>query len=117
MTIRRKVIALQESSEALTESFNGGQYRDLHGVDRGFRQREDRFLRADIGRPNHRDMLAGVLHHHWRRAFVLAREWRIGREEFTAVALDTAAGRGIDVDRRLSNRRGSETPIFLLGDG
>src|SRR5258705_5981426 len=113
MTIRRKVIALQESSEALTESFNGGQYRDLHGVDRGFRQREDRFLRADIGRPNHRDMLAGVLHHHWRRAFVLAREWRIGREEINAVDLDSAAGPDIDGERRLANRLGIEAAVFL----
>src|SRR5258706_14182436 len=112
MTIRRKVIALQESSEALTESFNGGQYRDLHRVDRGFRQREDRFLRTDIGRPNHRDMLAGVLHHHWRRAFVLSREWRIGREEFNAVALDSAAGRDMDGGRRLANRLGNETAVF-----
>src|SRR2546430_13110203 len=32
------------------------------GVDRRFRQWEDRVLRADIGWPNHRDMFAGVLH-------------------------------------------------------
>src|SRR3982074_2917704 len=63
------------------------EHRGLGGGDRRFGQRENRVLGAYIGRPDHRDMLASVLHHHRRRALVLARERRVRREEFNGAAL------------------------------
>jgi len=46
----------------LAEALDADHLR-LGGVDRRFRERENRILRPDIARPNHRDMFAGILHH------------------------------------------------------
>src|SRR5262245_31415628 len=57
----------------------------LRGVDRRFRQREHRILRADVGRPDHRDTLGVVLHDDRGRALVLAGHGCVRREEFHAI--------------------------------
>src|SRR5215510_7578571 len=88
-----------------------------HGVDRRGGQRQDRLLGLDVGGPNDGDMLAGILHHHRRRALVLAGELRSRRVELHPVTLNGAAGRDIDVERGLAHRLGVEAAILLLGDG
>src|SRR5260370_19877784 len=87
-----------------------------HGVDRGGGQRQDRLLGLDVVGPDHSDMLAGILHDHGRRSFVLTGELRPRGIELDAVALNRAARSDVDVERGFAHRLRVEAAIFFLRD-
>src|SRR5205823_9542443 len=75
-----------------------------HGVRRRARQRQHGFCGADRRGPYHLGAVLDILHDDRNGALVLAGHRRAGREKFHAVALDGAAWRDVDLERRLAHR-------------
>src|SRR5262249_19545131 len=88
-----------------------------HGVNRARRQRQRRFLGADVRGPHNGDVFPGILHDDRGRALVLAGHRRAGRIKLHAVALNGAPGWDVDVERGLADGFGIEATILLLGNG